>query len=93
MILSEADEKLLQEQARLEKLKGPVGKGNYQPLPQTEEEIAWREAQHKREEAAKRPAPLPPRPEVDFLEQRRQQLTMERRVELLKGPIKRQGAS
>jgi hypothetical protein len=91
--LPEVDEKLLQEQARIEKLKGPIGRGNYVPIPPSEEDIAWQTEQQKRQEAAKRPAPLPPRTEIDFLEQRRQQLMMERRNELLKGPIKRQGAS
>jgi hypothetical protein len=87
--LSEADEKLVQEQARIEKLKGPKGCGNYVPLPPTAEEIAWQEAQVKRQEAAKRPTALPPRPEIDFLEHRRAQLAMEQHRELLKGPIKR----
>jgi hypothetical protein len=85
--LSEADEKLVQEQARIEKLKGPIGRGNYVPLPPIAEEVAWREAQAKRQEAAKQPTPARPRPEVDFLEQRRQQLTMERRQERIKAAI------
>jgi hypothetical protein len=92
-VLTEADEKLVQEQARIEKLKGPMGKGNYAPLPPTEEEIAWQEAQAKRQEAAKRPTPPRPRTEIDPIEQRRRQLILERRAEFLKGPIKRQGAS
>jgi hypothetical protein len=91
--LTEADEKLLQEQARIEKLKGPMGKGSYVPPPPTAEEVAWQEAQAKRQEAAKRPTPPPPRTEIDPIEQRRQQLAMERHKESLKGPIKRQGAS
>ena len=91
--LTEADEKLLQEQARIEKLKGPMGKGSYVPLPPTEEEIAWQDAQAKRQEAAKQPTPARPPVEIDFLEQRRQQLTMEQHKGFLKGPIKRQGAS
>jgi hypothetical protein len=88
--LSEADEKLLQEQARIEALKGPIGRGSYVPLPPTAEEVAWQEAQAKRQEAAKQPTPLPPRTEIDPIEQRRQQLTMEQHKEMLKGPIKRQ---
>jgi hypothetical protein len=82
--LSEADEKLLQEQARIEALKGPIGRGSYVRLPPTAEELAWQEAQAKRQEAAKRPTPARPPAEIDFLEQRRQQLTMERRQERLK---------
>ena len=89
--LTEADEQKLQREAFIEKMKGPKGHGNYAPLPPTAEETAWREAQAKRQEMAKRPTPLPPRTEIDFLEQRRQQLIMEKRAELLKGPIKRQG--
>jgi hypothetical protein len=89
--LSEADEQQLQREAFIEKMKGPKGGGSYVPLPPTAEEVAWREAQRQRQEAAKQPTPPPPRTEVDFLEQRRQQLMMERHKELLKGPIKRQG--
>ena len=91
--LSEADEKLLQEQARIEKLKGPMGKGSYVPHPPSTEEVAWQDAQAKRQEAAKQPTPARPPAEIDFLEQRRQQLAMEQHKERLKGPIKRQGAS
>jgi len=84
MPLTEADEKLLQEQARIEALKGPKGRGSYVPLPPTEEETAWRDAQAKRQEAAKRPTPLPPRTEIDPIEHCRQQLATERRQERLK---------
>jgi hypothetical protein len=83
-LLNEADEKLSQEQARIEKLKGPKGSGNYVPLPPTAEETAWREAQRQRQEAAKRSTPPPPRAEIDFLEQRRQQLIEQRRAERIK---------
>jgi hypothetical protein len=93
MPFTEADEKQLQREALIEKLKGPMGKGNYVQRPPTDEEIAWQEAQAKRQEAAKRPTPPPPRTEIDPIEHRRQQLKMERHKESLKGPIKRQGAS
>jgi hypothetical protein len=90
-VLSEADEKQLQREAFIEKMKGPKGPGenhdihgNYVPLPPTAEEVAWREAQRQRQEAAKRSTPLPPRAEVNFLEQRRQQLTEQRRAETIK---------
>jgi hypothetical protein len=87
--LTDEDEQRLQREAFIERLKGPKGRGSYAPLPPTEEEIAWQEAQAKRQEAAKRPTPPPPRTEIDPIEQRRQQLRMERRAEFLKGPIKR----
>jgi hypothetical protein len=90
MPLTEADEKLLQEQARIEKLKGP---SPFTPSETPEEVVAWRTAQAKRQEAAKQPTPARPLVEIDFLEQRRQQLKMERHKERLKGPIKQQGAS
>jgi hypothetical protein len=61
-----------------------MGKGNYVQRPPTEEDIAWQEAQAKRQEAAKRPTPARPPAEIDFLEQRRQQLMMERRQERIK---------
>jgi hypothetical protein len=86
-VLSEADEKLVQEQARIEKLKGPKGGGSYVPQPPTAEEVEWQAAQAKRQDAAKQPTPARPRPEVDFLEQRRHQLTMERRQERIKAAI------
>jgi hypothetical protein len=89
--LSEADEKMLREQDRIEKLKGPKGHGSYVPLPPTAEEVAWREAQAKRQEAAKRATPSPPRAEPDFLEEQRRQLIQQQHNERLKGPIKRQG--
>jgi hypothetical protein len=84
MPLTEVDERLVQEQARIEKQKGPIGHGSYVPLTPTEEEIAWRDAQAKRQEAAKRPAPARPPAEIDPIEQRRQQLMMERRQERIK---------
>jgi hypothetical protein len=77
--LSEADEKLLQEQARIEKLKCP---SPFTPSETPEEVAAWREAQAKRQEAAKRSTP--PRAEIDFLEQRRRQLIEQRRAERIK---------
>jgi hypothetical protein len=86
-VLSEADEKLVQEQARIEKLKGPKGRGNYVPLPPTAEETAWQEAQRQRQEMAKRSTPLQSQAEPDFLEERRRQLAMERRQERLKAAI------
>ena len=91
--LPDVDENLLQEQVRIEKLKGQKGGGNYASLPPTEGEIAWREAQAKRQQAAKQPTPARPPTEIDPLEQRRAQLQMEQHKEFLKGPIRRQGAS
>jgi hypothetical protein len=91
--LSNADEKMIEREAYIEKLKGPKGHGSYVPLPPTAEETEWQMAQAKRQEAAKQPTPLPPRSEIDPIEQRRQQLAMERHKEMLKGPIKRQGAA
>jgi hypothetical protein len=82
--LTDEDEQKLQREAFIEKMKGPKGRGSYVPLPPTEEEISWQQAQAKRQEAAKRPAPQPPRTEIDPLEQRRQQLMMERRQERIK---------
>jgi hypothetical protein len=80
-VLSEADEKLLQEQARIEKLKNP---SPFTPSETPVEEAAWREAQAKRQEAAKRSTPTPPPAEVDFLEQKRRQLIEQRRAERIK---------
>ena len=58
--LSEAKEKLVQDQARIEKLKGPIGRGSYVSLPPTAEEVAWQQAQAKRQDAAKQPTPARP---------------------------------
>jgi hypothetical protein len=79
--LSEADEKMLLEQERIEKLKGP---SPFTPSETPEEVAAWREAQAKRQEAAKRSTPPRPRVEIDFLEQRRRQLIEQRRAERIK---------
>jgi hypothetical protein len=90
-LLSEAEEKQLQREAQIENLKGPKGPGenhdihgNYVPLPPAEAELKWREEQAKRQEAAKRSTPPPPRAEIDFLEQRRRQLIEQRRAERIK---------
>lgn len=83
--LNDEDERKLQREAFVENMKGPKGRGSYVPLPPTAEETAWREAQQARQEVAKRPPVLPPRTEIDFIEQRRQQLEIERRHERLKG--------
>ena len=50
--LPEVDEKLLQEQVRIEKLKGPKGGGTFVPQSPTAEEIEWRTEHQKRQEAA-----------------------------------------
>jgi hypothetical protein len=82
--LNDADEKMLEREAFIEKLKGPKGGGNRAPPPPTAEEVAWREAQRQRQEAAKQPTPQRPRVEIDFIEQRRRQLIEQRRAERIK---------
>jgi hypothetical protein len=84
--LSEADEKLLQEQERIERLKGPS--------PFTPSETPEAVAEWKARMAANRAKMLqtpnyPPRPELTAeqrLEQRRQQLVRKKHLEFLKGP-------
>jgi hypothetical protein len=83
------DEQMLQEQARIEKLKGPKNPSNAQayfvPAPPTPAEIDARKAQAGRQERAARPAVLPDRVEPDFLEAKRAELARQRLHEKLKG--------
>jgi hypothetical protein len=87
--LSEADEAMLLEQERIERLKGP---SPFTPSETPEESAAWKARMAANRAKALQPTQYPPRPELTAeqrLEQRRQQLIMEKRAELLKGPIKR----
>jgi hypothetical protein len=85
--MNDADERKLQELDRIEKLKGPRNPSRAQayfvPAPLTQEQLQAATAEAKRQERAKRPAVLPPRPETDFIADKRPQMQRDANKERL----------
>jgi hypothetical protein len=80
-------EKQLAELNRLEQLKGPRNPTRaqqyFQPAPLSQEQLQAMTVEAERQERAKRPAVLPPRPESDFIADKRAQMERDARKEQL----------